>query len=274
MKPLHKGLIVALVHLVLVSTLGAKLLYDRRTRPRVWVKSAPYDPSLPIRGRYVRLRLELHARGFTDLERQRKRATLGVEDGRLVASPTDSPDGQWVGRPFRAGGNRGRALASALGIPALWSVAPPFATHLSVKGGAIVNTLKPESAAQAAGLAANDVIVSVGEQAVSSPADLYRMFEERQGKREIPLQVLRGHERLSLLIVRKDVVDSRDESSRALFLSEPVAFFIPEHVPDPSRRPPGEALWVEVTLPRKGPPRPIRLGVSKHGGAITPLDLD
>jgi hypothetical protein len=56
-------------------------------------------------------------------------------------------------------------------------------------------------------------------------------------------------------------------------LDKPVAFFIPEHVPDPSRRPPGEQLWVEVTIPKKGPPRPIRLGVRKDGGPIAPLDL-
>jgi hypothetical protein len=52
-----------------------------------------------------------------------------------------------------------------------------------------------------------------------------------------------------------------------------VAFFIPPDVPDPSRRPPGEQLWVEVTLPAEGPPRPIRLGVKREGGPITPLAL-
>jgi len=52
-----------------------------------------------------------------------------------------------------------------------------------------------------------------------------------------------------------------------------VAFFIPPEVPDPSRRPPGEQLWVEVTLPAEGPPRPIRLGVKREGGPITPLAL-
>ena len=33
---------------------------------------------------------------------------------------------------------------------------------------------------------------------------------------------------------------------------EPVAFFIPEHVPYPSRRSPGEELWIEVSVQRKG----------------------
>jgi hypothetical protein len=44
-------------------------------------------------------------------------------------------------------------------------------------------------------------------------------------------------------------------------LTEPVAFFLPEHAPDPSRRQPGQDLWVEVSVPPKGPPRPIRLQV-------------
>ena len=110
----RRGLIVTAVHLAIVGSLGAKLLYDRATRPRQWVHVLPVDPDLPIRGRYVRLRI----------------------DGR-----------------------------------------------------------------------------------------------------------------------------STDEQ---------IAFFIPEHAPDPSRRPPGEELWAEVTLPRKGPPRPIRLGVMKNG-VLTPL---
>jgi len=56
-----------------------------------------------------------------------------------------------------------------------------------------------------------------------------------------------------------------------VWLVEPVAYFIPEHAEDPSRRQ-GEELWVEVTIPRSGAPRPIRLGVKKNG-VLTPLDL-
>jgi hypothetical protein len=48
-------------------------------------------------------------------------------------------------------------------------------------------------------------------------------------------------------------------------LQQPLAYFIPEHVPDPSRRADGEELWVEVTVPARGAPRPIRLGVKKDG---------
>jgi hypothetical protein len=55
-------------------------------------------------------------------------------------------------------------------------------------------------------------------------------------------------------------------------LSEPVAFFLPEHARDPSRLAPGEELWVEVSVPQNGPPRPVRLGVKKDG-VLRPLSL-
>jgi hypothetical protein len=55
-------------------------------------------------------------------------------------------------------------------------------------------------------------------------------------------------------------------------INEPVAFFLPEHAPDPTSRAPGEELWVEVSVPRDGPPRPVRLGVKKDGARV-PLDL-
>ena len=55
---MRKGLTVAAIHLAMVGSLGGKLLIDRATRPRVWARTAPIDPNLPIRGRYVRLRIE------------------------------------------------------------------------------------------------------------------------------------------------------------------------------------------------------------------------
>jgi hypothetical protein len=55
-------------------------------------------------------------------------------------------------------------------------------------------------------------------------------------------------------------------------LVEPVAYFIPDRIPDPSIRPAGEELWVEVSVPPHGPPRPIRLGVKKDG-VLTPLEI-
>lgn len=172
MKPLHKGLIIALVHVCIVSSLGAKLLYDRTVGPRVWALAVPYDPDMPIRGRYVSLQLVVEPRGI-------KEATVGPN---------------WV---------------------------PPQAVVLRVEG---------------------NHLVAEGDASKSEydPLDAHVTFVQR-------------HER------------------RLAVLEQPVAFFIPEKVPDPSRRQPGEELWVEVTVPRKGPPRPIRLGVKKGDGPIVPL---
>jgi hypothetical protein len=59
-KPLNQAIIVALIQVLIVCSLGAKLLYDRSTRPQVWFKTARYDPNLPIRGRYLGLQIELN----------------------------------------------------------------------------------------------------------------------------------------------------------------------------------------------------------------------
>lgn len=53
----RKGLILAAFQCMLVLSLSGKLLYDRSTCPRVWVKTARWDPNLPIRGRYLALQL-------------------------------------------------------------------------------------------------------------------------------------------------------------------------------------------------------------------------
>ena len=164
-RPVRNGLIVAVLHVAIVASLGAKLIADRMTRPRVWARVAPIDPDLPIRGRYVRLQLEVQpADGLTLTgDSSYVPIDLAVRNDALVAIPATDTSG------------------------------------LSVRS-----------------------ILRQGEHLVA--------------------------------------------------LTEPVAYFIPEHVPDPSRRPPGEELWAEVTLPRRGTPRPIRLGVKKDG-TLTPLDL-
>lgn len=163
----RRGLAVAALHVLIVASLGAKLLIDRSTLPRVWAQAAPIDPDLPIRGRYVQLRVEATLEGeppvsaeraaLEPLGEQRLRVALSVRDGELIATPTAT------------------------------------ATNA---------------------LAARRV--------------------ERKGRRAV-------------------VVDA------------PLAYFIPEHAPDPSIRAADEQLWVEVTVPRSGPPRPIRLGVKKNG---------
>jgi hypothetical protein len=56
-RPLAKAAVVALIQVLLVSSLGAKLLYDRRTCPQAWFQAERYDPNFPVRGRYVSMQV-------------------------------------------------------------------------------------------------------------------------------------------------------------------------------------------------------------------------
>jgi hypothetical protein len=159
------GLVLAAVHAALVGSLGLKLLADRARLPRGWVQSQPFDPSTPLRGRYVRLGLVI---------------------------PLTDPD--TTRGPYAEAGVR-----------------------LGLRGDRVVGSI---------------------DDSVVTPRVQLRQDQGRWSAR----------------------------------LAQPVAFFIPEHVPDPSVRPTGEELWAEVTIPRKGPPRPIRLGVMKDG-RLTPLEI-
>jgi len=158
------GLLLAVAHVVLVGSLGLKLLADRARLPHGWVRTQPFDPSTPLRGRYVRLGLEI---------------------------PLANPD-------------TARGAYAESGV------------RLEVRAGRVVGVI---------------------DDSVTTPRVQLRHDGTRWSTR----------------------------------LWQPVAFFIPEHVPDPSVRPAGEELWAEVTIPRRGPPRPIRLGVMRNG-QLTPID--
>ncbi|MDT8069675.1 MAG: hypothetical protein ROO76_16030 [Terriglobia bacterium] len=167
MKTMKKGLLVGLIHVLLVSSLGAKLLIDRATRPRIWLQSVSYDPNLPIRGRYVALR-------------------------------------------------------------------------------AVVETDVPAARNQ-----------------FSYPQGLYRL-EVRDGKLWA-IKDPRGTQRL--------VWTGTRDGKGVTALAEPSLFFIPDNASDPSIRKAGEQLWFEATIPTKGPPRPIRLAVSKPDGTFAPIEM-
>ena len=164
MSSLRKGLALGIVHLLIVSALGATLLVDRARLPHVWVQAAPVDPDLPIRGRYVSLQLIV---AFT-------------------AAPGDAEKG-WV--PARLAADSGRLTA---------------------------------------------------------------------------VKDARGHH----------FVSPSRRVPAGWILSVPVAYFIPEHTIDPSRLKPDEELWVDCTIPKNGPPRPIRLGIKRGAAAIEPIELD
>ena len=60
------------------------------------------------------------------------------------------------------------------------------------------------------------------------------------------------------------------QSCDAMRLAEWVNFYIAEHAASPLPFKPGAELWIEVTLPPKGPPRPLQLAL-KQDGAWKPL---
>jgi hypothetical protein len=165
MKALASGLAVAAVQVLLIGSVGGKFLVDRARYPRVWAATAPFDPNMPIRGRYARLSavVQVDFGTASRLNGAMDRVHLAVRDNELVAVP------------------------DALG-------------HMWIRQG------------------------SCGER-------------------------------------------------RCWMLTEPLAYFIPEHASDPSRLPAGEELWVEVSIPPTGPPRPVRLGV-KSAGAFSVIQSD
>ncbi len=174
MTGVRRGLMLGMIQVVLVLSLGGKLLYDRKTRPRLWVLCQVYDPELPIRGRYLSERLEFPTEGFTYRAGDRQGASdwylnhqwayLDVRGDRLIAKPEGSESGEWV------------------------------YLHKNNDG----------------------TVVAIGQ--------------------------------------------------------EPVLVFISEHAQVPSLKA-GEEMWVEVTVPTKGPPRPIRVGIKKDG-VLTPVELN
>jgi hypothetical protein len=170
MKPLHKGLLLAVLNIGLVCTLGTKLLYDRAYRPRMWIKSAIYDPNLPIRGKYLALSMEVPAEGFAS-----RNMNYGV-----------GPNNEYF---------------------------TPNRCDLVLRG---------------------DQLIAVGNERGEFWSNVRR----------------------------------QDNNLVAIINSE-TAYFLPEHNAGPVLHR-GEELWIEATIPRKGPPRPIRLGVKKDG-VLTPF---
>jgi hypothetical protein len=170
-----KGITLAVIQLLLVASLAAKLLYDRTTQPRGWAKVQTYDPDLPIRGRYLWEQLNMPAEGFT------------VERNENARNPSWGYMQQWAYYSVRDG----QLIASSTGSPS--------------QPGGWVNVWKN--------------------------AD--------------------------------DTMHARAEQSSFFF------------IPDTANIPPlqrGDEMWMEVTLPKKGPPRPIRMAL-KHNGQFTPLNF-
>lgn len=118
MTPLVKGLVVGAVQVLLVAGIGAKFLYDRANYPRLWVETAPYDPVMPIRGRYVSIALLVDAeRAAPDVAADRAPnmflARLEARGDSLVAVQDDGNGRHWI-RSNRCGDRNCWQLAEPL----------------------------------------------------------------------------------------------------------------------------------------------------------------
>ena len=97
MKVLSKGLLVAVVQVLLVGSVGAKFLIDRAHYPRVWIATQAVDPDLPVRGRYVQVLAIVATEGGAAPNAMggSQRVRLAVRNDALVAI-RDKDGHQWV----------------------------------------------------------------------------------------------------------------------------------------------------------------------------------
>lgn len=93
MNTRNRAIALVVIQCLLVSSIAAKYVYERATRPRVWVRAAQYDPELPMRGRYLALSPEVdvcrltpqHENNFREGWYRSYRVQLSARDGKLVA---------------------------------------------------------------------------------------------------------------------------------------------------------------------------------------------
>jgi hypothetical protein len=100
-----------------------------------------------------------------------------------------------------------------------------------------------------------------GEQVVRFPARL-----KVQGGKLIAIRIPESESQTGAQMVMAQPGSNCSE----MRLETPVDFYIPEHAADPTPVKRGQELWVEVTVPPKGPPRPLQLAM-KDNGAWRPL---
>lgn len=122
MRSTYKGLIIAGVQVALVASLGGKYLTDRARLPRVWARAMPFDPALPLRGRYLRLQLQVQVSPEPAAPKKWRSAPaeLRIVDSQLRAVLTKgrSSDGVTIRRVERRPG---------AGLPSGYVIAQPVA---------------------------------------------------------------------------------------------------------------------------------------------------
>jgi len=137
----------------------------------------------------------------------------------------------------------GKLLYDRAVLPRAWVQAAGFDPVLPIRGRYVALNLLFEAAPESAVIPAGDD-TAFGTLVVRGDRAFAVLRPAKQGAREHGLPAFK----------RRDTPDGL-----RWMLVEPVAYFLPEGVPDPTRdvRPGG--LWMEVTVPQRSAPRPIRL---------------
>ena len=176
----NRDLMLLSVQIVLVVSIAAKYVYERRVYPRVWVRTSPVDLSLPLRGRYLALSLAVNA------------CSLPKDKAQFMNGYQTTP-GFWRWRV------KPEAIASKL-VPTLAK-----------------DTTRPEDT--------------------------------------------------------QDLTLWQNQTCDHATLSDLADYFIGDQAKSPFPLKPGQELWVEVTVPPSGPPRPIQLAL-KNGSDFKPLRFE
>jgi uncharacterized membrane-anchored protein len=173
----NRGLLLLAIQMVLVLSIAAKYVYERKVCPRAWARTTQADPSLPLRGKYLALRLDIDACSLPKHKAQVMEGPMGYRRWRVKLEASE-----------------------------------------------------------------NKLVATLADDA-TRPEDA---------------------ENLTLW---------QNQTCDRATLSDVAEYFVGDRARNPFTLKAGQELWVEVTVPPSGPPRPIRLAL-KSAGDFKPLQLD
>jgi hypothetical protein len=162
----------------------------------------------------------------------------------------------------------GKYLYERKTLPRIWVRAGQFDPNLPLRGRYLA--LQPEI--DACGLPRDPARLSEPFHDYNRRDSLaYREFSTTLEARNGKLVAIDAGKRKNPGEVQRLIVRENRPCDRA-FLSEAIDFFIPDSARTPFPLKPRQELWVEVTVPQVGPPRPIQLALSDASG-FHPLQL-
>jgi hypothetical protein len=183
MKPARVSLVLMIVQVAIVGSIGAQYVYQRWTRPRVWVRAVAPEARSVVSGRYLNLQLIVDGCQST------------LPSAKAAAFPRDI---------------NGAAVQGPFGLVA----GTIFRANLKVQNNRLI--------------VLNAVVDETG----------------REGQ---PVMATPG------------------KPCDQMGLIQPVPFYIAENSIDPASLNPRQELWMEVTVPKAGPPRPLQLALKENG---------